>query len=101
MKIMIIGHPQAVLGFSLVGVQGIAATTEAETNEALDKAFASSDVGILLITEDAAKMIGKKIDDLRLHSSSPLVVEIPSPGSTYSDQPTIHEIVFRAIGVKI
>jgi vacuolar-type H+-ATPase subunit F/Vma7 len=38
MKVMIIGHPQAVLGFSLVGVQGLAAIIAAEVNEALDKA---------------------------------------------------------------
>ena len=101
MKIMVIGNPQAILGFSLVGVQGRVATTETEINAALDRAFTSSDVGIILMTEDAARMIGDKMDYLRLHSSVPLVVEIPNPGSTHSNQPTIHEIVFRAIGVKI
>jgi V/A-type H+-transporting ATPase subunit F len=101
MKVLIIGHPQAVLGFSLVGVQGIVATTVAEVNEAVDKVLDTPDVGIVLVTEDAARLIGAKMDQLRLRSTIPLVVEIPSPGSNHLNRPTLNEIVFRAIGVKI
>jgi V/A-type H+-transporting ATPase subunit F len=101
MKIMIIGHPQAVLGFSLVGVQGLAATTTAQANQALENAFATPDIGIILVTEDAADLIGPKMDQLRLRSTIPLVVEIPGPGAAPSGRPTLNEVVFRAIGVKI
>jgi vacuolar-type H+-ATPase subunit F/Vma7 len=50
MKILVIGHPEAVLGFSLVGVHGQTATSAEEANQALDSALASSDVGIILVT---------------------------------------------------
>lgn len=101
MKIMIIGHPQAVLGFSLVGVQGHTATTADQVNEALDQAFATPDIGIILVTEEAANLIGPKMDNLRLRSTIPLVVEIPGPGAAQSSRPTLNELVFRAIGIKI
>lgn len=101
MKIMLIGHPQAVLGFSLVGVQGLPAATVAQANQALETAFSTPEVGIILVTEDAASLLGPKMDQLRLRSTIPLVVEIPGPGAAQSKRPTLNEVVFRAIGVKI
>jgi len=101
MKVMVIGHPQAVLGFSLVGVQGLPAATAAQANEALEKAFSTPEVGMILVTEEAANLIGPKMDQLRLRSTIPLVVEIPGPGASQSKRPTLNEVVFRAIGVKI
>ncbi len=101
MKFMVIGHPQAILGFSLVGVQGIVASTPDEVNEAIDKAFNEPEVGIVLVTDDSARLISARMDQLRLRSTIPLVVEIPGPGSTHSDRPALSEIVFRAIGVRI
>jgi V/A-type H+-transporting ATPase subunit F len=101
MQIMIIGHPQAVLGFSLVGVQGLTATTADEAHQALETAFSTPDVGIILVTEEAASLISSKMDQLRLRSTIPLVVEIPGPDASQTDRQTLNEIVFRAIGVKI
>jgi len=43
MKILVIGHPDAVLGFSLAGVGGKIATTADEVNQALDEAQADKD----------------------------------------------------------
>ncbi len=101
MKMMVIGHPKAVLGFSLVGVTGEAATSAEEVNQALDKALSAKDIGILLITQDVARMIPGRMEQLELHSTVPLVVEIPSPAGVSPDQPSLSDIVLRAIGVKI
>lgn len=103
MKILVIGHPKAVLGFSLVGVSGYAAATAAEANQALDAALAAPDTGIVLVTEDVAALVEARMDDLKLRSTEPLVVEIPAPaaGGERAARPSLSEIVFRAIGVKI
>jgi V/A-type H+-transporting ATPase subunit F len=101
MKILVIGHPEAVLGYSLVGVNGQATTSADETNLALDNALADLENGIILVTGDVAEMIRPRMDQLQLHSTVPLVVEIPAPASVQPDQPSLNEIVFRAIGVKI
>jgi V/A-type H+-transporting ATPase subunit F len=101
MKLLVIGHPEAVLGFSLVGVSGRTATTPAEANQALDEALTDSELGIILVTEDVTAMIEARMDDLRVHSTVPLVVEIPSPEGRKSGQPTLNDIVLRAIGIKI
>ncbi len=101
MKVLVIGHPDAVLGFSLAGVHGQAVTTAAEANQALDAAFASNDTGIILVTQDVARLIQSRVEDLKLHSTVPLVVEIPSPEGVSPDAPTLSEVVLRAIGIKL
>lgn len=101
MKLMVIGHPEAVLGFSLAGVPGKVATNAAEANQALDVALATHDLGIILVTEDVSAMISARMDDLKMHSTVPLVVEIPGPAGPPPGKPSLNEMVKRAIGIKI
>lgn len=101
MKVLVIGHPEAVLGFSLAGVHGQPASTAEEANRALDEAFKSKDVGIVLVTQDVAGMIQARMDDLKLHSTVPLVVEIPSPEGIPEGQASLGELVLKAIGIKL
>ena len=101
MKVLVIGHPEAILGFSLVGVHGQVATSAAEVNQALDDALLAPDVGIVLVTEDVAGLIEARMDQLKLRSSMPLVVEIPPPEGVRHDQPSLSKVVQRAIGIKV
>jgi V/A-type H+-transporting ATPase subunit F len=101
MKVLVIGHPEAVLGFSLVGVHGQAATSAAEVNQAVDDALAATDVGIVLVTEDVAGLIAARMEQLKLRSTVPLVVEIPGPAGVRPDQPSLSQVVRQAIGIKI
>lgn len=101
MKVLVIGHPEAVLGFSLAGVNGQAVTTAAEANQALDAALLSKDVGIVLVTQDVALMLQARVEYLKLRSTVPLVVEVPSPAGVPADQQSLGEVVLRAIGIKL
>ena len=101
MKILVIGNPQAVLGFALVGVQGMAATNAEDANQALTAALADPEAGIVLITDDIADLIEARMDELKLHSTIPLVVEIPGPEGVRPDRPSLNDIMLRAIGVKL
>lgn len=101
MKVFVIGNQEAVLGFSLVGVHGKAVASATEVDEALDEALSNSDNGIVLITEDVAGLVQARMDQLKLRSTVPLVVEIPGPQGVATDQPSLNEVVLRAIGVKL
>src|SRR5574340_246522 len=101
MKVLVVGHPDAVLGFSLAGVEGKPASTPEEAGQALDAAFADKEVGIILVTQDAARMMRARVDDLKQHSTVPLVVEIPSPEGVSADEPALSELVLRAIGIRL
>ena len=101
MKVLVVGHRDAVLGFSLAGVHGVAVSTAEEANQALDSALAARDVGIILVTQDIARLIQARVEDLKLHSTVPLVVEIPSPEGVSADEPSLSELVLRAIGIRL
>jgi len=101
MKVLVIGHPEAVLGFALVGVHGQVARTAEEVNRALDEAMSAEDVGIVLLTEDVADLIQPRMDQLKLRSTVPLVVEIPGPEGPRPGRPSLSEVIRRAIGVRI
>jgi V/A-type H+-transporting ATPase subunit F len=101
MRVLVIGHPEAVLGFSLAGVGGRVATTAAEANEALDEAQASKSLGIVLVTQDVAALIPSRMEQLKLRSTVPLIVEIPSVGGVLDEQPSLGEVVLRAIGIRL
>jgi len=101
MKVFVIGNQEAVLGFSLVGVHGKAVISGPEVDEALDEALSNADNGIVLVTEDVATLVQARMDQLKLRSTVPLVVEIPGPKGVAANQPSLNEIVLRAIGVKL
>jgi V/A-type H+-transporting ATPase subunit F len=101
MQVLVIGHPDAVLGFSLVGVHGQVTTTADETERALDDALSSSEVGIVLVTRDVAELIETRMERLKLRSTVPLVVEIPGPEGMPADYPSLGEMIRRAIGIRI
>ena len=101
MKVLVIGHPEAVLGFSLAGVQGVGVSNADETNKALDEALVTEGIGIILITQDVSSLVQTRMEDLRHHSTVPLVVEIPGPDGVSADQPSLGDILLRAIGIKI
>ena len=101
MKVLVIGHPEAVLGFSLAGVGGRVATTAEEVNQALDEAQSSKDVGIVLVTQDVAELIPARMEHLKLRSTVPLVVEIPAGGGVPEGEASLGEIVLRAIGIRL
>lgn len=101
MKVFVVGNEDAVLGFSLVGVEGRSAASAAEADQALTEALSDSENGIVLVTEDVARLIESRMDQLKLRSTVPLVVEIPGPNGMGADRPSLNEIVLRAIGVKL
>jgi V/A-type H+/Na+-transporting ATPase subunit F len=101
MKVFVIGNQEAVLGFSLVGVHGQAVASAPDANQALDQALSTADAGIVLVTADVAELIQARMDELKLRSTVPLVVEIPGPMGVGPNQPSLNEIVLRAIGIKL
>lgn len=101
MKVMVVGNQEAVLGFSLAGVAGKVAKTAEEAEKALDEALAAGDLGIILVTQDISRLIVARMDQLKLRSTVPLVVEIPGPEGVSPDTPTLGDVVLRAIGIKI
>ncbi|MFA6844584.1 MAG: V-type ATP synthase subunit F [Sphaerochaetaceae bacterium] len=100
MQYFVIGDQDTVLGFSLVGVFGMQATTVDEAKSAWSKALQDKENGIIIITEDVADMIRGTVDRFLFSESFPLVVEIP-PVKGDGKQRDLRTLVNQAIGVSL
>ena len=102
MRIFVVGNQDAVLGFALTGIRGQIATTAEDTVAALDTAVQDEDVGIILITEDAANLAREYVNGLLMrYHTLPLIVEIPGPSGPSPDRPPLNQLIQQTIGVQL
>ena len=101
MRIWVIGHPDVVLGIALAGMNGRTVRTGEEASAALDEALRIPETGIVLVTKDIARLIQSRMDELKLRSTLPLIVEIPGPEGVPEGEPSLGELVLRAIGIRL
>lgn len=100
MRIYVIGNQDAVLGFSLVGVDGRIVADEQQAKDALDASLADRTIGLLLITSDVAEHARERVDALKVSSFAPLVVEVPGQ-ATNEQPPSLKDLVQRAVGISL
>ncbi len=101
MKYFVIGDEDAVLGFGLVGVQGVKAENPAEAETAFNSALEDSDVGIIIIDYKIADMIRPLVDRYIFTEQFPLIVEVPGREGRLPGRPGIRAMVNEAIGIKL
>lgn len=97
---LVIGNQDCVLGFSLAGVAGRVARSGAELVAALDTCLADETAGLILVTTDVAQLARERIDELKVSSLVPLVIEIPGEAGG-SASPSLRDFVQRAVGVSL
>ena len=98
----VIGDSDMITGFRLVGVEGIEASTADEAQQALHKALARSDVGVIIISEafSTDPSLREEVDKLRQERVTPLIVEIPgSKGPVNKTQ--LSDIVSKILGINM
>ncbi len=100
MKVVVIGHPEAVEGFALVGVKGIVAQDKVSVNLAIDRILTDQEVGIVMVTNKTAQMISERMRLLRNQSDLPVFIEIPGPDGMDQNRLTLTEVANQAIGIK-
>jgi V/A-type H+-transporting ATPase subunit F len=100
-KFFCIGDEETVRGFRLAGVAGWAVKTPSEAAEALARAAAQPDAGILLLTQTLAAAIREQVDTFRLERDRPLLLEIPGPEGPLPERKSLRQLVHSAVGVRI
>ena len=100
MKVWVIGHVDAVLGFALVGVHGEAVDSVEGMNRALDAAIANPELGLVLVTEDCSKLAPERVARLKSAIEPPLFLEIPSPNYTNSEGISFMSLAEQSIGIR-
>ena len=101
MKYFVIGDEDTVLGFSLVGVEGIKAKTLTEVKNAFNTALGDNDYGIILITDRCADLIREDVNHFLFTQTFPLILEIQDKSGPITGKPDLKDIVDQAIGIKL
>jgi len=100
-RYFLLGDQSAVLGFSMVGVEGLEIRKVKEAVEQFRKVLEDQSIGIILITERVAELIRQEIDQYQFHHQFPLIVEIPDRMGPMEGRAGIREMVNRAIGINL
>ena len=102
MKMFLISdNADTYTGMRLAGVEGVLVREKNELREALEKALADKEIGIILLMEKFGREFPELIDDIKLHRKVPLIVEIPDRHGTGRTPDFITSYVNEAIGLKL
>lgn len=77
MSIFVIGDRDTVLGMGLVGVEGATVQSVAQARTTLDKTLSQPHWKIILITRQWAAQMQAELDQLKMTTLEPVIVEIP------------------------
>ena len=89
------------VGLRLAGIEGVVVHEAEEVHAALSDAMEQPDVAVILMTEHLVSLCRELVDDLKLHRSRPLIVEIPDRHGNGRAKDSITRYVRDAIGIKI
>lgn len=99
LKFYTIGDKETVLGFNLVGVPGQIVSTPEEAVQALDDAFRTEGLGIIILSERIAHAIRGHVDRYLYNTSFPLIIEIPDREGPMEGRGTVRDQIRAAVGV--
>ncbi|OIP71948.1 MAG: ATP synthase subunit F [Candidatus Infernicultor aquiphilus] len=102
MKVFIISdNTHTLTGMRLSGIEGVVVHEREEILKELAKVKKNRDIGIILITELLAERVKLELDEIKLSSSLPIIVEIPDRHGTRRPPDFLTRYIRESIGLKI
>ncbi len=102
MKIYLItDNLDTLTGMRLAGVEGVMADGRDDLREALERAIADKEIGIILLMEKFGREFPDIIDNVKLNYKTPLIIEVPDRHGTGRKPDFITSYVDEAIGLKL
>ncbi|MDF2840430.1 MAG: Vacuolar H+-transporting two-sector ATPase, subunit [Clostridia bacterium] len=90
-----------ITGLRLAGIKGILVHEKAEVIQALEKATADNNMGIIIMTELLAEMVQEEVKEIRLDASKPIITVIPDRHGERRRADYITNYIKESIGLKI
>lgn len=81
MKVVAVGGKAFVTGFVLSGVSGEYVSSAEEALVKIEKLVGDPQVGLIMVSDEVAKPISSQLTAIRAKRATPLVYEVPGPGS--------------------
>ncbi len=101
MKIRCIADEHTVRGFRLAGVEGQVVSTPSQAQQAVLRAAASPDIGLILITRQISRQIGDVVSRISLQQDRPVILAIPGPEGPQPGDTSLRDLVQTAVGVSV
>jgi V/A-type H+-transporting ATPase subunit F len=102
MKVFLISdNTHTLTGMRLSGVEGVVVHEREEILKELAKVKEKRDIGIIIITELLAERVKLELDEIKLSSSLPIIVEIPDRHGTRRPPDFLTRYIRESIGLKI
>ena len=100
MKIRLIGDKFTCRGFRLAGINTVVVESEAQLKDEFQEAMEDEDLAILFITEKQAEPIKSLIQDRKMESELPLIVEIPDKDG-WQERGKVLNLINRTLSIDI
>ncbi len=88
-------------GMRFAGIEGVVVHEQEELRQALEKAIADKENGIILLTEKFGRDFPAMVQDFRVNTTMPIIIEIPDRHGTGRRPDFITAYVSEAIGLKL
>ena len=99
-RIYVLGSPEAVLGFALLGIPGDTPQGREELEKLLRENYADPRTALILVEDKLASEAKSVVEELWARRELPLIVVIPGSKGAL-EQPSIKEYIAGAIGIRL
>lgn len=89
------------VGMRLAGIEGSLAHDGETVKAEIEKAVKNPEIGIVVLTEKAGAMVKDYLDNLKLTTHIPLIIEIPDRHGSRDIAESINTMVQESIGLKL
>ncbi len=86
-KVLVLGDKYTIYTFRLLGFEGMIVEKGEELLKLLDELREREDLGVILVTSDIVNQVRDAFNRIRLKTTKPLIMEIPS----------LREVKFEAV----
>ncbi len=103
LKMAYVGNTLLRLGFKIAGIsESYTVTDTIQSETRLRELLSRQDIGIIIITSSVRKMVhDRKLSESIGTSILPLIVEVPEPGESVTEEDTLRTMIRRALGIDI
>jgi vacuolar-type H+-ATPase subunit F/Vma7 len=81
MKVVAVGGKAFVTGFVLSGATGEYVSSPDEALGKIEKLVRDPQIGLIVLSDEVAKPLGAQLTAIRTQRATPLIYEVPGPGS--------------------
>ena len=101
MRYHVIADGDTVLGFKYAGIDGDVVESPQQARRIFQEVVKDQDVGVIIMTDQAAETIGEEVTRTLYESRRPVIVSIPGPEGPSATRRSLAELIREAVGVKI